>query len=62
MFINSLDDKELETEQMEVLTNAKMKKIFPADVVGQSMRWHNFKNKEAGEIFEIVKDHVFPII
>lgn len=62
MFIKSLDDKELETEQMEVLTNAKMKKIFPADVVGQSMRWHNFKNKEAGEIFEIVKDHVFPFI
>ena len=62
MFIKSLDDKELEAEQLEVLTNAPMTKIFPTDVVGQSMRWHIFKNKEAGEIFQIVKDQVFPFI
>ncbi len=62
MFIKGLDDKELEAEQMEVLTGANMEKIFPSDAKGQAMRWHNFKNKEAGIIFDIIKDDVFPFI
>ena len=62
MFIKGLDDKELEAEQMEVLTGANMDKIFPSDAKGQAMRWHNFKNKEASIIFDIIKDDVFPFI
>ncbi len=49
MFICGLDDKELETEQMEILSKSKMPKIFPEDAFGQSMRWHNFKDKESNE-------------
>ncbi|MFI3242262.1 MAG: class I SAM-dependent DNA methyltransferase [Alphaproteobacteria bacterium] len=62
MFIKSLDDKELETEQMENLGAVGLKKIFPQDVSGQSMRWNVFKNKSSEEIFETIKDKVFPFI
>lgn len=62
MFIRGLDDKEFETEQMEVLSKSKMPKIFPEDAYGQSMRWHNFKDKESNEMFEIIRDRVFPFI
>ena len=62
MFIRDLDDKELETEELEVLTNTARTKIFPADEEGQLMRWHIFKNREAGEILTIVRDKVFPFI
>ena len=39
MFIRSLDEKELETEEFEHMTGEKMEKIFPQSAVGQSMRW-----------------------
>ena len=38
MFIRSLDEKELETEEFENMTGEKMDKIFPQSAVGQSMR------------------------
>ena len=44
MFIRSLDEKELETEEFEHMTGEKMEKIFPQSAVGQSMRWSKFKN------------------
>lgn len=62
MFIRGLDDKELEMEHIAALTNAKLSNIFPDTEIGQAMRWHNFKDKEAGIIFEIIKDQVFPFI
>lgn len=43
MFIRSLDEKELETEEFETMTGEKMAKIFPQSPVGQSMRWSKFK-------------------
>lgn len=62
MFIHDLDVKELETEQLENLTHTKMEKIFPQTPAGQALRWHNFKDKNAAEIFATLKDHVFPFI
>lgn len=62
MFIHDLDVKELETEQLENLTHTKMEKIFPQTPAGQALRWHNFKDKNAAEIFDTLKDKVFPFI
>lgn len=62
MFIHDLDVQELETEQLENLTHTKMEKIFPQTPAGQALRWHNFKDKNAAEIFATLKDHVFPFI
>ena len=62
MFIHDLDVKELETEQLENLTHTKMEKIFPQTPAGQALRWHNFKDKNAAEIFATLKDRVFPFI
>lgn len=62
MFIHDLDVKELETEQLENLTHTKMERIFPQTPAGQTLRWHNFKDKNAAEIFATLKDRVFPFI
>lgn len=62
MFIRSLDEKELENESFEALTEEKMEKIFPQDDEGQSMRWSKFKDKDSREIFEIIGQKVFPFI
>lgn len=62
MFIRSLDEKETENEAMEMLSGKPITKIFPQDENGQSMRWSNFKEKDAREIFDIVSQHVFPFV
>ena len=62
MFIRSLDEKELETEEFERMTGEKMDRIFPESVTGQSMRWSRFKNNDAREIYEIISKRVFPAI
>ncbi|MFC6333315.1 N-6 DNA methylase [Paenibacillus septentrionalis] len=62
MFIRTLDEKDIETESMEALTGESMSKIFPLNEEGQSMRWSNFKTKDARIIFDTIKDNVFPFI
>ncbi|MGZ0051168.1 type I restriction-modification system subunit M [Brevibacillus gelatini] len=62
MFIRSLDEKELETESFEALSGQEMRKIFPQDEDGQSMRWSKFKTKDARVIYDIVGTKVFPFI
>lgn len=62
MFIHDLDVKELETERLENLTHTKMERIFPQTPAGQALRWHNFKDKNAADIFATLKDRVFPFI
>lgn len=62
MFIRSLDEKELETEEFENMTGESMAKIFPESVIGQSMRWSKFKDKDSREIFDIISQRVFPAI
>ena len=62
MFIRSLDEKELETEEFENMTGKSMSKIFPASAVGQSMRWSRFKDKDPREIYNTISQYVFPAI
>lgn len=62
MFIRSLDEKELETEEFENMTGEKMDKIFPQSSEGQSMRWSKFKDNDPREIFALMSQRVFPAI
>ncbi len=62
MFIRSLDEKELETEEFENMTGEKMNKIFPQSAIGQSMRWSKFKNNDPRDIYDVISQRVFPAI
>ena len=62
MFIHSLDQKELETEEFENMTGEKMEKIFPQTATGQMMRWSKFKDLDPREIYDIISKRVFPAI
>ncbi len=62
MFIRSLDEKELETEEFENMTGESMQKIFPQTAIGQSMRWSKFKNNDPRDIYDIISKRVFPAI
>ena len=62
MFIRSLDEKELATEDFENMAGEKMEHIFPASAAGQSMRWSRFKDKDSREIFLTMQQRVFPAI
>ncbi|MCD7744240.1 MAG: type I restriction-modification system subunit M [Lachnospiraceae bacterium] len=62
MFIRSLDEKELETEEFENMTGEKMDKIFPQSAAGQSMRWSKFKNNDPRQIYDVISQRVFPAI
>lgn len=48
MFIRSLDEKELETEELEHSSGEKLAKIFSQSAQGQAMRWSKFKNTTRG--------------
>lgn len=43
MFIRSLDEKELETEEFETMTGEKMEKIFPSLLLGNRCAGANSK-------------------
>lgn len=62
IFIRSLDEKELENEDLESMSGEKIHKIFPQTPIGQSMRWHKFKDYDPRTIFEIVSQRIFPAI
>ena len=62
MFIRSLDEKELETEEFEHMSGEKMDKIFPQSLIGQSMRWSRFKNDDPRDIYDVISQRVFPAI
>ena len=62
MFIRSLDEKELENEGFENLTGETGEKIFPQSIIGQSMRWSKFKDKDPRDIYNIISLRVFPAI
>ena len=62
MFIRSLDEKELETEEFEHMSGEKMDKIFPQSPIGQSMRWSRFKNDDPRDIYDVISQRVFPAI
>lgn len=54
MFIRSLDDIEIETEQKENMMGIKGNHIF--DETRQKFRWSKFKNLSPDEIFSLMKD------
>lgn len=62
MFIRSLDEKELETEEFENMSGETMTHIFPSSDIGQSTRWSKFKNNDPRDIFNIISQRVFPAI
>ena len=62
MFIRSLDEKDLESEEFENLSGEKLEKIFPQSTVGQSMRWSKFKNSDPRAIYDVISQRVFPAI
>ena len=65
MFIRSLDEKELETEEFAHTMGIEADEadlIFPKSATGQSMRWSKFKDKDAREIFDIIAQRVFPAV
>ncbi len=62
MFIRSLDEKELETEEFANLTGEMADFIFPQTEIGQSMRWSKFRNRDSREIFDLISQRVFPAI
>ncbi|MFA5383578.1 MAG: class I SAM-dependent DNA methyltransferase [Eubacteriales bacterium] len=62
IFIRSLDEKELETEQTEVLSGETLPKLFPQNKDGQAMRWSRFKTMDSRKIYDIVGQKVFPFI
>ena len=62
MFIRSLDEKETEMEQFAVVAQIEAEHIFPQSVIGQSMRWSKFKDKDPRIIFDVVQKYVFHAI
>lgn len=65
MFIRSLDEKEIETEEFAHSMGMEADEadlIFPQSAVGQSMRWSKFKDRDPREIFEIISQRVFPAV
>ena len=54
MFIRSLDDIEIETEQKENMMGIPGKHIFSQEK--QNLRWSKFKNLSPDEIFSLMKD------
>ena len=65
MFIRSLDEKELETEEFAHsmgIAADEADLIFPQSAVGQSMRWSKFKDRDSREIFEIISQRVFSAV
>ncbi len=62
MFIRSLDEKELERENLELISEETQSRVFPQDDEGQSMRWSKFKLRDPRDIFDIISTKVFPFI
>ena len=64
MFIRSLDEKELETEEYENMMGSAegLEKIFPQTPSGQAMRWSRFKDRDPRDIYDLIMQRVFPAI
>lgn len=60
LFIKGLDDKETIHESEAVFLGLPYEGTFPSDK--QHLRWSNFKNFEASEMYKVMADEVFPFI
>jgi type I restriction enzyme M protein len=62
-FIRSLDMNEERNEANdELIGGAPSERIFEQDEIGQSLRWSKFKGLPAEQLFELIRDRVFPFI
>lgn len=65
MFIRSLDEKELETEEFANSMGTQPDSddlIFPQSEIGQAMRWSKFKDRDSREIYDLISKRVFPAV
>lgn len=60
LFIKDIDDNETIEESNAELLCIPFEGMFPQDK--QYLRWSKFKNEEAGEMYKIVSEEVFPFI
>jgi type I restriction enzyme M protein len=60
LFIKGLDDKQTDIEQNASILGIEGEKIFSCEE--QDLRWKNFKQLGAVEMFEVVSKKVFPFI
>jgi len=60
LFIKDLDDNETIEESDAELLGIPFEGMFPSGK--QYLRWSKFKNEEAGEMYKIVSEEVFPFI
>ncbi|NFM29831.1 SAM-dependent DNA methyltransferase [Clostridium botulinum] len=60
LFIKDLDDNEILAKSDAELLGISFEGMFPRDK--QYLRWSKFKNIEAGEMYRIVSQEVFPFI
>ena len=60
LFIKDLDENETIEESNAGLLRIPFEGMFPND--RQYLRWSKFKNEEAGEMYRIVSEEVFPFI
>lgn len=60
LFIRQLDEVETTKENEAVFLDFEYEGIFPSDM--QHLRWNKFKDREAGEMYQIVLNEVFPFI
>ena len=60
LFIKGLDDKEVVKENDALLLGIDFDRTFPRDK--QNLRWSKFKNFEAGTMYDVVANEVFPFI
>lgn len=62
-FIRSLDDIETANEKKDAMFGGEpTERIFPQDEIGQTLRWSKFCDLKAEEIFDRLRDRVFPFI
>lgn len=62
-FIRSLDDIETANEKKDAMLGGEpTDRIFPQDEIGQTLRWSKFCDLKAEEIFDRLRDRVFPFI
>ncbi|MGL5437391.1 MAG: N-6 DNA methylase [Lachnospiraceae bacterium] len=62
-FIRSLDmNEEINEKNDEMFPGTQEERIFPQDKYGQALRWSKFKTLPSEQMFELVRDRVFPFI
>jgi type I restriction enzyme M protein len=62
LFIKLLDMGETRRERDDELLGVTGKRAFPQTEIGQSLRWHRFKELPSAAMFKLISEKVFPFI